>query len=210
VISRILQKLQASVQKDRVDRDSPATNKWVQIVIASSIGVTAIVLGVRELKWLQSWELKVYDQMLRSRPLEKPDRRILIVKITEDDLARQKWPLSDNTVNQLLQKLESYQPRVIALNLYRPGQKNFATRISNRQNMIATCLLSSMGRPEIPPPPNFPLDNVGYNDLLSDSEDDRIVRRALLFAQHSNEKCATDFSFAALAAIDYLEKAGLE
>ncbi|BAY08721.1 CHASE2 domain-containing serine/threonine-protein kinase [Calothrix sp. NIES-2098] len=212
MISAILQKLRGAFTKDRVYRDSSPTKKWLQIVLASSVGVTALVWGVRELKWLQSWELKVYDRMLRSRPVEGPDNRILLVTITETDLERQKWPLSDNTINQLLQKLESYQPRVIALNLYRSAQQNLAAGIPNRNNIIATCLLSSMGRPEIPPPPNFSIDNVGYNDLISDNEDDQIVRRGLIFAHptDTDKKCTTQFSFAGLAAISYLEKAGLE
>lgn len=212
MISGILQKLRAAFTKDQGYRDSSPTKKWLQIVLVTSVGVTALVWGVRELKWLQSWELKVYDQMLRSRPVEGPDRRILIVKITEDDLAQQKWPLSDNTINQLLQKLESYQPRVIGLNLYRPGQKNLAVGMPNRNHIIATCLLSSISRPEIPPPPNFPIDNVGYNDFISDNEDDQTVRRGLVFAHptKTDKKCTTEFSFAALAAITYLEKAGFE
>lgn len=210
VISGIFQKLRAAFTRDQGYRDTSPTKKWLQIVLVSSLGVTALVWGVRELKWLQSWELKVYDQMLRSRPVEGTDRRILVVKITDDDLAQHKWPLSDNTVNKLLHKLESYQPRVIGLNVYRPAQKNLATGIPNRHKIIATCLLSSIGRPETPPPANFPIDNVGYNDLISDSEDDQIVRRGLLFAHHPDQKCATSFSFAALAAISYLEKAGFE
>lgn len=210
MISGILQKLRAAFTKDQGYRDTSPTKKWLQIVLVTSVGVTALVWGVRELKWLQSWELRVYDQMLRSRPVEEPDRRILVVKITEDELAQYKWPLSDNIINQLLQKLESYQPRVIGLNLYRPAQKDLAAGMPNRHNIIATCLLSSMGRPEISPPPNFPIDNVGYSDLISDSEDDQIVRRGLLFAQYTDQKCTTQFSFAALAAINYLEKAGLE
>ncbi|MDZ8056185.1 MAG: CHASE2 domain-containing protein [Aulosira sp. ZfuVER01] len=210
MISGILQKLRGAFTKDRGYQDSSPTTKWLQIVLVTSVGVTALVWGVRELKWLQSWELKVYDQMLRSRPVEGPDRRILLVTITEQDLERHKWPLSDNTINQLLKKLESYQPRVIGLNLYRPGQENLAARMPNRNNIIATCLLSSIGRPEIPPPPNFPIDNIGYNDLISDSEDDQIIRRGLVFAEPTDKKCATQFSFAALAAISYLEKAGFE
>ena len=50
-------------------------------------------MGVRELKWLQPWELKAYDQMLRSRPVEPPDHRILLVEITQEDLAQEQWPL---------------------------------------------------------------------------------------------------------------------
>jgi len=212
VISGILQKLQAAFTQDKITRDTSPSKRWLQIVLFSSVGVTALVWGVRELKWLQSWELKVYDQMLRSRPIQAPDNRILLVTITQKDLEREKWPLSDKIINRLLQKLESYQPRVIGLNFYRSEQKNLAEGIPNRKNIIASCLLSSMGREEIAPPANFPIDNVGYNDIVSDNEDDQIVRRALLFAQpgSTDKKCKTPYSFAALMAVSYLEKTGLE
>ncbi|MDZ7962206.1 MAG: CHASE2 domain-containing serine/threonine-protein kinase [Aulosira sp. DedQUE10] len=210
MISGILQKIRAAFTKDKITRDTSPNKRWLQIVLFSSVGVTALVWGVRELKWLQSWELKVYDQMLRSRPLQARDDRILLVTITQQDLERQKWPLSDNTVNRLLQKLESYQPRVIGLNLYRPEQQNLAVGIPNRHNIIGICSKSTIGSPEIPPPSNISIDNIGYNDLISDSENDQIVRRALLFAHSTDQKCSTEFSFAALMAISYLEKAGLE
>ncbi|MBD2339136.1 CHASE2 domain-containing protein [Calothrix sp. FACHB-156] len=210
MISGILQKLRTAFTQDKITRDTYSSKKWLQIFLCSSFGVTALVWGVRELKWLQSWELKAYDQMLRSRPTQPRDNRILLVTITQQDLERYKWPLSDNTVNQLLQKLESYQPRVIALNLYRPEQKNLATGVANPQNIIGTCAKSTIGRPEIPPPSNLSTDNVGFNDLIPDNESDQIVRRALLFGKSTDKKCTTQFSFAALAAIIYLEKAGLE
>ncbi|WP_313934913.1 CHASE2 domain-containing protein [Nostoc sp. FACHB-280] len=181
-----------------------------QTVVLTSLVITLLSLVMRQLGVLQSWELKAYDQMLRSRPPEPPDPRLLIVTITEEDLAKFKWQLSDATINQLLTKLESYQPRVIGLNIYRQNQKNLAAGIANKNNIITTCLFSSTGIPETPPPSNFSIDNVGYNNLLSDNQVDQIVRRALLFAEPSNDsKCNTNFSFAALVAISYLEQQGI-
>ncbi len=210
MISGILEKLRAVLPRNQGYSDASANKNWWQIILVTSLGVTTLVWGVRELKWLQSWELKAYDQMLRSRPAEPPDSRILLVTITEEDIARKKWPLSNATINQLLLKLESYQPRVIGLNLYRPEQTNLATGLKSQNNIISTCLLSSIGRAEIPPPSNFSQDNVGYGDLVPDNNEDQIVRRGLLFAHSTDSKCTTSFSFAALAAVNYLEKQGLE
>ncbi|WGV25804.1 CHASE2 domain-containing protein [Halotia branconii] len=210
MISGILEKLKAVLLRNQGYSDASANKNWWQIVLVTSLGVTTLVWGVRELKWLQSWELKAYDQMLRSRPVEPPDPRILLVTITEEDVAGKKWPLSDATINQLLLKLEFYQPRVIALSLYRPEQKNLAAGLNNQNNIISTCLLSSIGRSEIPPPPNFNQANIGYSDLIPDNNEDQIVRRGLLFAHSTDSKCTTSFSFAALAAVSYLEKQGLE
>ncbi|MDF2389228.1 CHASE2 domain-containing protein [Nostoc ellipsosporum NOK] len=210
MINGILEKLRGALTKDKSYRDTSSNKNWLPIILVTSLGVTASVWGVRELKWLQSWELKVYDQMLRSRPVEPPDPRILLVTITEEDIAREKWPLSDTKINQLLAKLESYQPRVIGLNIYRPEQKNFAAGLQNPNNIIGTCSYSSMSRSEIPPPPNLSTDNIGYADLIPDNQEDQIVRRSLLFSESTDNKCTTKFSFAALLAVTYLEKEGLE
>lgn len=209
MINGILNQLRAAFIKDKIYHDTGFNKNWWQIILVTSLGATALVWGVRELKWLQSWELKAYDQMLRSRPVELPDPRILVVTITEEDLEINKWPLSDNTINQLLAKLESYQPRIIGINLYRPQQRNLANKLENPDKIIGTCLLSSRGRSEIPPPPDFHIHNIGYNDLIPDSADDQIIRRALLFAESTDSQCATQFSFAALVAINYLEQVGI-
>ncbi|MBC6435288.1 CHASE2 domain-containing protein, partial [Nostoc sp. HG1] len=106
-----------------------------------------------------------------------PDRRILLVKITDEDLKREKWTLSDRKINQLLKKIESYQPRIVGLYLFQPEHKNLAANLQNQDNIISTCLFSSLGRDEMPPPPNFPIDNVGFSDVVADHENDQILRR---------------------------------
>nr|WP_156818153.1 CHASE2 domain-containing serine/threonine-protein kinase [Mastigocladopsis repens] len=186
-----------------------APNGWLRTVLVTSLGVTALVLGVRELKWLQSWELRAYDQMLQLRPTEAANPRILLVTVTEDDIRQYRWPVSDTKINELLAKLQSYQPRVIGLNIYRSEQANLGSGLKRRDNIFSTCTFSSMGMPEIAPPSNFPIDNVGFTDLISD--EDGIVRRSLLFAHSAQDKkCTTNFSFAALLAMSYLEKEGIK
>ena len=207
-MTELLLKLRIAWSKYRCKNETTAKG-LLQTVAIASVGVTAIILGVREFKGLQSWELSTYDQMLRLRPPEAPDPRILLVTITEDDIQREKWPLSDSTINRLLAKLQSDQPRVIGLDIYRPQQKNLAAGVRRTDNIISICAFSSMGNEEIAPPPNFPIGNVGFSDLISD--DDRIVRRSLLFANaHKDKKCQTSLSFASLLATKYLEKQGIK
>ncbi|WP_414565358.1 MULTISPECIES: CHASE2 domain-containing protein [unclassified Anabaena] len=210
MINGILERLQTAFAKDKIYRDPAPHKNWLQVILITSLGVTALVWGVRELKWLQSGELKAYDTMLRSRPVEPLDSRILLVTITEEDLVKQKWPLSDATINQLLVKLESYQPRVIGLNFYLPEPENLAENLQSQDNIIGTCLFSSIDREEIPPPANLPIENIGFNDLIPDHEAEQIIRRSLLFATSQDSQCKTSFSFAALLAINYLEKAGFK
>jgi CHASE2 domain-containing sensor protein/tRNA A-37 threonylcarbamoyl transferase component Bud32 len=208
VINGILAKLRGAFAQNKTYLDSTSDQHWLKMILVTSLGVTALLWGVGELKWLQSWELKAYDQMLRSRAVEPPDPRLLLVTVTQEDIATYQWPLTDATVNQLLATLESYQPRVIGLHFNRAQQHNLAANLQTPDNIISTCLFSSIDRAEIPPPPNFPADNFGFKDLITDYQQDQIIRRSLLFAEPTDSKCTTPFSFAALLAINYLEKLG--
>jgi CHASE2 domain-containing sensor protein/tRNA A-37 threonylcarbamoyl transferase component Bud32 len=198
-------------------RDTVFNKGWLQTIMIASVGVTVLIAGIRGLRWLQPWELRVYDQMLRSvaeRPQKARHRRILLVTITEADIKREKWPLSDTTINRLLNKIESYQPRIIGLNIYRdlpiePGSKQLANHLSRQNNIIAVCGFSSLENPEISPPPSVSEDKIGFSDLIAD-ENDNIVRRSLLSAHSDDKKCNTNLSFAALLAINYLQKQGIE
>ncbi|HLO87836.1 MAG TPA: CHASE2 domain-containing serine/threonine-protein kinase [Nostocaceae cyanobacterium] len=206
--NRFLARLRTALVKTQ----GSATYSWLKVILLTSVCITTLVLGVRQLKWLQAWELGVYDLMLRSRLPEPPDNRILLVTITQQDLAREKGPLPDQTINKLLAKLELHHPRVVGLNLFQPHKTNLVAPLQPKEYVIGTCLLSNKDREEIPPPQNFPIDQIGFNDVVTDSETDLILRRALLFAHPSptDYKCKTKFSFAALLALNYLEKQGIK
>ncbi|MDJ0799771.1 MAG: CHASE2 domain-containing protein [Calothrix sp. MO_167.B12] len=185
-----------------------ATINLLLALLLTSVSVSAVIWGMRELKWLQRWELNAYDSMLRLRTPEKPDPRIVIVTINETDLITTKWPLPDKIINQLLTKIESFGSRVIGLNIYRPEQKNFGAGLKNPQQLIGLCKMSTLGNPAIPPPANFPISNIGFSDVIAD--EDGILRRALLFASSNDKKCTSYFSFASLLAIDYLKKQNID
>jgi CHASE2 domain-containing sensor protein len=189
-----------------VQDNQPKGKMW--LLLFTSVGVTALITGMRHSQWLEPFELAAYDYMVRSRAATTPDNRLLVVKVTEDDIQREGYPLPDATVNKLLVKLESYQPRVIGLNIYRPQQTNFGDGVKNKNDIIGVCKFSSLKEPEIPPPSNFIINNIGFNDLALDS--DRTMRRALLFANSEDKKCNAKYSFASLLAIVYLEKQNIK
>jgi CHASE2 domain-containing sensor protein/predicted Ser/Thr protein kinase len=214
VINGLLQKLPTLFLKDRRPRDTKTQKAWLPLILIASLGASALVWGMRELKWLQSWELSAYDQMLRSRPAEPLDKRILLVTITQNDIQRYGWPPSDRTINQLLKKLESDEPRVIGLGIFRdlpqePGNQELIANLQRQHNIIGLCEFSSLGKQEVPPPPNIPQERLGFSDLISD-ESDRLVRRSLLLADSDDKKCKTENSFAAQLALSYLKKQGIK
>ncbi len=179
------------------------------VVLATSVGITGLIIGARHLHWLQPLELAAYDQMLRSRPANKIDNRLLVVTVTEEDFQSFGNPLPTTTINKLLVKLESYQPRVIGLNIYRPSEKGVGASVTDKSKLIVACKFRSLKNSEIPPPLGFPSNNIGFNDLIPDSSD-RTVRRALLFGNSGDKKCNAEYSFAALVSLNYLEKQGIQ
>lgn len=171
------------------------------LVAVATVGVTALLVGIRHNGLLRPWELSAYDQMVRSRPNAPLDERLLLVTVTQ--------PLSDASLNKLLVKLESYKPRTIGINLYRTQQTNLGDGIAKKDNIISVCKFRSGDKPEITPTPNVANDTIAFNNLMPDNGN-FVFRRSLLFTDPLREKCKTRYSFAALLALNYLEKQGIK
>ncbi|MCA1994392.1 MAG: CHASE2 domain-containing protein, partial [Coleofasciculus sp. S288] len=135
--------------------------------------MTALLIGVRQLGILQPLELNAFDRLMRGRPDEGPDQRLLVVGITEADLQTlQQYPLSDQTIADLLEKLEQYKPRAIGLDIFRdiPTGKGRAAlkTLLEQPNIIVVCAVSRVDDPGVPPPPELPAEQVGFADLPID------------------------------------------
>jgi CHASE2 domain-containing sensor protein len=130
-------------------------------------------------------ELGAFDQMMRWRPNERPDERLLVVAITEKDIQNiQQATLSDQNLNRLLEKLEEYQPLAIGLDIFRdvpiePGHADLLKHLQQSDRIISVCKSGSADNPGTPPPPGVPEDRVGFADQVIDT--DGIIRRSLLF-----------------------------
>ncbi|MEG3938382.1 MULTISPECIES: CHASE2 domain-containing protein [unclassified Microcoleus] len=160
---------------------------FAKSVLIASAAVTISLMGVRQLGILEPLELSAYDQMLRWRPDEKPDSRLLVVGITEADIQKLKqWPISDRKIAEILQKLEKMQPAVIGLDVLRDvplgdGRDELTKILQKSDKIIGVCLVTD-GNPDSPgspPPPGIPENRVGFADFGVDPGG--ILRRALLF-----------------------------
>jgi len=176
-------------------------------VFISSLVAASLVLGIRQMGGWQSLELSTYDQMLRLRPDEPNDPRVLIVEITEADIRAQKqWPISDAVLARLLGQLQRYQPRVIGLDLFRDipvgkGQQALLKQLQANNVVAVMRLLGEGSDSGIPAPPGMPESRVGFSDVVIDA--DSVARRNFLYAYAGDTRY---YSFSLQLSLKYLEK----
>jgi adenylate cyclase len=85
-----------------------------------SVGVFVFIAGARELGLRQSAEFLAYDNFLTWRAgTETTDPRIVIVKISENDIAKYDFPIPDDLLARLLETIASAKPIAIGLDIYR-------------------------------------------------------------------------------------------
>ncbi len=186
----------------------------------------AIALGVNVLRLaglFQAVELRAFDHLLRHRPTENPDPRLVLVQIGDDDIEYQRQQqdlkgvsLADAPLSRLLQILEPHQPRVIGLALYRdyathPKETALIRRLQQGQNLVSLCKVSdSQDDPHgVRPPAEVPDDRLGFSDFLTDA--DQHLRRHLLFMNpEATSHCQATYAFSSQIALRYLLQEGIE
>ena len=184
-------------------------------VVGVSVAIASLVMGGRSLGFLQAWELQAFDQLMRLRPSEGPDPRLLLLTVTEDDVQSQPIAergaasLSERSLAQVLAKLEQAQPQAIGLDLYRetpvgPEYEDLATRMRQSDRFFAIC---NYGKPGVLPPPEVPPQRQGFNNALLDP--DGILRRHLL-AVSSASPCQSKYAFSWQLATRYLAEEGIK
>jgi len=165
-------------------------------VLFASVVITTMLMGIRQLGMLESVELYGFDQLIRWRPDRGPDPRLLVVGITDADLANLgEYPISDRTMATLLEKLVSYQPRAIGLDVFRdiPAGEGRAAlqKVFKHSDIVVVCETSGKDRVGTGPPPEIDENQVAFADLPVDRGG--ILRRSDLLitpppASYSPEK----------------------
>lgn len=174
--------------------------------------VIAGVVMARLAGSLQFLELVAFDQVLRLRPPESMDERIVIVGITEADIQRTKaYPIPDRAIADLLKRLQTYQPRAIGLDIVRdiavePGHAELTSIFRTQPNVIGVEIaLPDRSGFTVAPPPTLPPEQVGFADTVLDA--DGYQRRSVLGAHAQQEY---RFSFTIRLAERYLAAQGIE
>lgn len=180
--------------------------------------IATLIMGVRLTGLLQSWELAAFDGMMRSRPAEPIDPRILVVEVTQEDLGG-KYPVEDATLAELIEKIAQHQPRVIGLDMHRyqarpPGRKELLDQFQENSNLLTVCAALD-STPNFYPPGEFSQkqlkEQVGYSDLIKDYWIDNSIRRQFLsynpkFTQ--SPTCITPYSLSLMLAKRFLQAEG--
>ncbi|MEH2386385.1 MAG: CHASE2 domain-containing protein [Nostoc sp.] len=199
-----------------------STRRRFQTTLLSSFAITALVFAARLVGFVESSEIQAFDLMMRSRPAEGLDPRLLVITIDDDDLAIQRQnnesligaSISEKSLNKLLAKLNQYQPRAIGLDIYRDfkaKQPDLITRLQQTQNLVGVCKGSdgTVNIKGIKPPPEIPPGNLGFSDFIHDP--DGVIRRHLLFMrQEATSFCPASFAFSLELAFLYLRPSGIQ
>ncbi|MGK7919689.1 MAG: CHASE2 domain-containing protein [Trichodesmium sp.] len=188
--------------------------------IAGLVGVGVIIL--RTLGLLQSWELNEYDRLMRWRPSEPPDPRLLIVEATATDINKYgiSNSLTDENLAKVIAKLETHQPAIIGLDYLREkplpsesGYQKLLTLLSNNQKIVAVCSVSENDKnePSTKPPQGVPEKRLGFIQFMLDTGQINIVRRHYMFQNKIlGNPCQTQYSLSASLALNYLETKGIQ
>ncbi|MDJ0728871.1 MAG: EAL domain-containing protein [Crocosphaera sp.] len=200
-------------QKITVNSGNNFPRQWKQrwffslrSIFLSSLLVTGGIIALRQIGHLQFLELVAYDQMVRIKSPQSSDPRLLIVGVDEADIKQQKqWPLSDEVIAQVLNQLQRYNPKLIALDIYRdlphpPGTETLKKALE-KDNVIVVKQLPNTDYPGVPAPKNVPKNRVGFSDLPIDP--DNVVRRSFLYVETPSGKIQ-EYSLALQTVLNYL------
>ena len=174
--------------------------------------VFLVLAALRHAGVLQPIELMAYDDMLSARSAAgQTERRVVQIGVTETDIEKFGWPLSDQIMARLIEALTQAQTRVIGIDIFRPlatppGSDELDRVLRATKNVIWATRFREQGWLGLAAPKILEgTAQKGFSDLVPDPGG--IVRRSLLFLDSG---AATDTSLAARLAFAYLAAQGIE
>ncbi len=156
---------------------------WFVIIL--SVLMACFVMWLRWQGKLQTWELNAFDHLMRQQPVIGRDKKLLVVSITEDDIARLDQPdeetgqglrsLSDHTLDRLVERLTEHKPRVIGLDIFHPWdvdeEKYPNFKASLRKGSLTTVChfpTTQGDRRRIQAPQDAHEDSIGFANFVPD------------------------------------------
>jgi CHASE2 domain-containing sensor protein len=146
---------------------------------------------------------------MRSRPAEIQDEKILVIEVdgfTEPGKGNSLNTLSDDRLDNLLQLILPYEPKIIGFDnfLSHPiDSKKYATLDESLRtgNLVAVCQAQVQNGERFKAPDSA--ISVGFGDIAVDR--DEIVRRHVLSMNYNMGFCTRKYALSTLLAIQYLQ-----
>lgn len=150
--------------------------RWRSTPFWLSLLVTFAILAIRSTGALQPIELAAYDHLMRSRPAEAIDPRILVVEVTQADVNQQGgYPLTDATLAKAIAALQSLNPVAIGLDMHRfqprgAGRQDLIAQFRQNPELLTVCAFNSADRNYAAPPELSAqqFEQIGFSDLVID------------------------------------------
>lgn len=153
------------------------------------------------------------DSLFRHCPTTNQTQQVVIVGIDEADYQLTGgFPISDEMLAKVLQKLQQYQPRIIGLDLFRDlpvgeGRAALLTTMQAMPNVVAVeVALNQDSSLNVAPPSGLRPEQIGLADAIVDS--DGKLRRVILAAR--DWEGDLKYSLSLQLARQYLEKENID
>ncbi len=197
----------------------PPLPLWLRLLMMAgwSSATAGLLIGARLMGLLQPLELAAFDQFLRWRPAESGAEQTVVVEVTQADIRQLdgEYPLHDDTMLETLQTLETYNPSMIGIDIYRDrpegeGQAELIQYIQQHDHVVPICAHPMGGDDEgtaslagISP------EQVGFADIALDL-DETVRRHLLAMPPQADFLCQASYAISTLLAFTHLEQQGYE
>ena len=210
--NRLLASARHQAMQDIKPQDiAPRPSRFRWKTAAITLAITGLVILIRSVGLLQGTSLALLDQFFRWRSREEPDSRITVIAIDEASIREiGEWPIPDSTLAKVLNKLKTYQPRSIGLDIFRDlpvgsGYPALEATFTSTPNLFA--VEKAVGEIISAPPALRQSQQLGFADQIWDG--DLKVRRALLAIKRSEHDKDLRYSLALKLALHYLRAEGI-
>ncbi|MEL7359500.1 MAG: CHASE2 domain-containing protein [Cyanobacteria bacterium J06560_6] len=145
---------------------------WLSPALKGALSASAVVV-IRLLGLLEPFELPLYDHLMRRRPAEPIDSRVVVVEITQDATSEYGYPLPDEALTTLVEKLIAAEPLAIGLDLHRPkalsvSRQSFSSLTITESSSITEGLVVTQSASNVNEPESLPLS--AYDRFLQQVE----------------------------------------
>jgi CHASE2 domain-containing sensor protein len=202
---------------------TPSPSLPFRTVALMSLLVAIACIGIRFFGGLEALDLWAFDQLVQLRPEEGPDERLLVIEITEADLRYQQQKkmqrqgsLSDQALQQLLDKLNPLQPSVLGIDIYRDFKTDskyprLIQQLQENDRIFSICKNSDPVNedPGTKSPPEIPPEQIGFSDIALSP--DQIIRSHLLYMRPDRDSpCQSNHALSLQLALTYLESKNIQ